>query len=373
MKKSSPFYPLLILLLPLVLLTGGPANGQIMYPGDINNNGIVNGVDVLYLGVAFGFSGPGRNNATTDFVPQPITPWAQFFPNGINYAYADVDGGGEVDEEDLEEDDDDEGLKANFLFTHGSLQPDPASPAGLPGIDPRLQLVPDLPSASAGQTVNIDINLGSGTEPAIDFYGLSFTLEYDPGIIDPANIQFNFESNPWYDPTGNNALKLAVSEIVPGRLDVAIARTNQAPISGSGKLGALSIVIVEDVVGAIFVNDNLEISHALMADVSLEPLPLVLGDGVVSPTTTGVHVQNNPNLKVFPNPADNIIWIETGAHQIQELRLVNPLGQNQPALCRQVNPAHAALDISRLPAGLYLLIIRTPDGVFSRPILIQRE
>ena len=54
--------------------------GQIMYPGDATNNGEVNGIDALYLGIAYGITGAPRDNAETDWTPQDITElWGYFF------------------------------------------------------------------------------------------------------------------------------------------------------------------------------------------------------------------------------------------------------------------------------------------------------
>ena len=160
---------------------------QDLYPGDVNNNGIVNGADVLYWGIAFGETGPAREVEfqTNDFIPVPFTPWSLTFPNGLNYAYADCNGNGTVDNQDLVQT-----IRQNFLQVHGVIQDDPFDNLGIPGIDPMLSPIPDQPTAAGGQTVIIDFTLGSAETPVPDFYGLTFTIRYNPDLWEDGETEF---------------------------------------------------------------------------------------------------------------------------------------------------------------------------------------
>ncbi|MDV7397617.1 hypothetical protein RZS08_39820, partial [Arthrospira platensis SPKY1] len=57
-----------------LLLTSAGLSAQVMYPGDVNNSGQANAIDVLYLGLAFGSEGPERMSPTTAWMPQSIAP-----------------------------------------------------------------------------------------------------------------------------------------------------------------------------------------------------------------------------------------------------------------------------------------------------------
>ncbi|HEX2898047.1 MAG TPA: T9SS type A sorting domain-containing protein, partial [candidate division Zixibacteria bacterium] len=81
--------------------------GPVVYPGDCNNNGVVDEVDVLSIGLFWNQDGPDRNvggeYGPLDFFDQP----AHFQEQGNgewenrNAVYADVDGSGVVDADDL--------------------------------------------------------------------------------------------------------------------------------------------------------------------------------------------------------------------------------------------------------------------------------
>jgi len=54
MKRSLIFWG--------IFLFFSTVQAQSVYPGDVNNNGVVNGSDLLLIGEAFGTTGPPRND-----------------------------------------------------------------------------------------------------------------------------------------------------------------------------------------------------------------------------------------------------------------------------------------------------------------------
>jgi len=77
------------------------AQSQQIWPGDINDNGIVNGVDLLYHGVAEGNIGPERAETGSDWEGYLSAPlWQNSFTDGINFSNADVNGRGKVEQGD---------------------------------------------------------------------------------------------------------------------------------------------------------------------------------------------------------------------------------------------------------------------------------
>lgn len=91
--------------------------GPVVYPGDCNNDGTVNEVDVLSIGLFWNEAGPDRNvggeYSLLDFFAQPAHFQEQAHGewNPRNGVYADVDGSGMVDADDLC------GIATNFAMT----------------------------------------------------------------------------------------------------------------------------------------------------------------------------------------------------------------------------------------------------------------
>jgi hypothetical protein len=171
--------------------------GLVVYPGDVTNNGQVNALDFLHLGLAYNYSGPARDSASLDFVPIPATPWNLQFPGGLNMAYADCNGDGYVNYY----------FDAFPLYTNYGLQrasnvlPDTFIP-GMSGIDPPLQFDESaLPTfVQNGQTIKIPIELGTADIPAEDFYGIAFSVNANPSHIDLNQTSFNFAELSWINP-----------------------------------------------------------------------------------------------------------------------------------------------------------------------------
>ncbi len=125
---SGQFYPVdtirVTLTTGIVDLNGTPLDstynltyrtGPVVYPGDCNNDGTVNEIDVLSIGLFWNKIGPQRPDSIftpLQFVPQPAhfqelsKEW-----NPRNGVYADVDGSGIVDANDLC------GIAVNFAQT----------------------------------------------------------------------------------------------------------------------------------------------------------------------------------------------------------------------------------------------------------------
>ena len=94
--------------------------GAQIWPGDANNNGKADQVDMLYVGWSFGNDGPEREIMGTEWADSGIAngEWDFTFPNGTDYSYADCDGNGVIDIEDFE------AVVTNFNREHGEVAPD---------------------------------------------------------------------------------------------------------------------------------------------------------------------------------------------------------------------------------------------------------
>jgi len=166
-----------VLLYVCILPFGSNAQTTLLRPGDINDNGIVNSSDVLYWGLAYGVEGPERQNKSTSWNPVRVDSlWAQSFPDGTNYAFADCNGDGIVDDDDLAV------IAENFRNTSGMVRED-QSALGIPGIDPPLQLIPQANDVEPGGSLQVALDLGSPDQPINDFYGIAMQFSYTSALV----------------------------------------------------------------------------------------------------------------------------------------------------------------------------------------------
>ena len=139
----------------------------VVWPGDTNNDGIVNQADVLPIGLAMGYKGPRRLNATLKWIGQRCTSW---IPERATYV--DVTGNGIVETLDLV------GIKLNWgksnsmektsLFTQFYEQ------------DSIAHIFPACDTFQpAAAEFWLDINVGTESLPVTDLFGVAFVLKFD--------------------------------------------------------------------------------------------------------------------------------------------------------------------------------------------------
>ncbi|MCQ2282167.1 MAG: Omp28-related outer membrane protein [Bacteroidales bacterium] len=81
------------------------------------------------------------------------------------------------------------------------------------------------------------------------------------------------------------------------------------------------------------------------------------------------EIENNSQLRLFPNPATQRVVLEADA-PIRNIAMVNTLGQT--VLRRQGNGASTMhVDLNGLNAGMYLVRIQTDNGMATRQLIVK--
>ncbi len=374
MRKNQK--PVLYCLLALCFVFGQQAaSAQEVWPGDANNNGIVNSVDLLWLGIAYDAEGPERPGATVNWEGQPLGPaWPQAFPNGLNYAYADCDGDGEVDEEDI-----DDAILPNFRLTHGTLQPDGFANALPGGSAPRLRLAPSKTVAAPGETITVDVVLGSAEQPVGQFYGIAFTGAFSNDLVASGgeDLVFDTEDEGWINPGPVDNLEYLFFKDAPGgEYEVGIVRNNQTPVAGGfGTIGTFSIII-EDIIVGLTDTIILQIDSIRLVDQNNEVYAVVPDTAriIVSLTATASPASYpSSSIRVFPNPlrVAEESWLDMPP-MLQPLDVADALGRKTPVSFSRHSDRRWRI---RWPEGVqpgwYVLRCAGPDGaIIAKSILL---
>lgn len=369
------FFCLSIYLLLLVLPQA--ATGQAIWPGDVNNNGVVNGVDLLYWGQAFGATGPSRATGSTDWSAQvPPSAWSQSFPTGLNFAYADCDGNGEVNEEDF-----DQAIEVNFGLEQGTLQSDGYLNAPL-GAGPRLRMEASATLVEPGMTIDIDLFLDDSDLSPVDFYGLALKMSYTTDLLqDDDGPDFDFTENSWLEAGDDNAQELYINDDENGTAELAFTRTNQSSVSiGTEAIGRFQVIVEDIIVGLQLDTILITIDSVLLVNMNLTGIATQTDTLriVVVQDTTNVPVSTRTitpqflaqEIVIYPNPLRNSFFIES-ALPIEQLLLIDALGRQLklPLPATSGIPQRVELPTG-LTAGLYYLRIVTPDGECSKKIKV---
>ncbi|MEM6316856.1 MAG: T9SS type A sorting domain-containing protein [Bacteroidota bacterium] len=270
------FRPLLFLL--LFGLTNLSAQ-ETIWPGDVNNNGIVNEADLLFLGFGFGEVGPARKTVSAAWQPEVVTAtWATSLAGTLNLAYADCNGDGIVNEEDVQV------IRDNFGRTHSDVvfTPDEV-PVGVPGLSPAFS-VPESESLVVTpntRTLSVPINLGNETFPVTNLVGISFYIKTNPEAFNVQETRFTFSQEGWLPIENSTTItrQLESGRSAVGDLVVAYSKTNRLPSSGNGLIGNIdltpSFVVINDVP-----DFKVTIDSIILFDDQLNKVP-VLGTEIV--------------------------------------------------------------------------------------------
>ena len=363
---------------------------QIVWPGDVDNNGIVNNEDLLYIGIAYDFSGPPRG-VSPDSMWQgySFTEWGiQFSDTGLDYAYADCNGDGTINDLDFEV------AINNFYLTHGTVSPNNYVP-GVSGVHPELFFSPlsNLPVFEGGQ-IFFPISLGTPSQPATDFYGISFTIEFDSLVIDPFSAFFfpiDFTGGgggtmTWISASGEPYLFGGNIPVIgtPGTLDVMVVKTDGTPIpEGSGVIGIVSAIIEENVVSLIAPGSNsveslLQISNIRFINENLENTPIVndtLEITILEYNTTLLSTTDvlSNEISLYPNPAQDRIYIQTPDLKVEQLTLVDQSGKVIVRKDVVFQGETIEISTSEIPSGFYFVKLLTNKGMAIKKVSIRRE
>lgn len=351
------------------LILGFNAQAQLMWPGDANNNGRVNVVDLLYVGRAYSQNGPERPNASTLWGAQAFIPWAQTFPGGLNFAYADGNGDGEINKQDIQD-----AIELNYGLTHGIPRPD-AFLSGQAGKAPRLFFTASNLVVEPGEELDIELNLGDEDFPLERFYGIAFHLSYNRDLVRDLDVED--EANPWFDTQGEDSKHLIYVAPTGGQIEAAFSRTDQQTIQGFGRIARVKIVIEDIIVGRPVDTLRLTIDSILLMDENMKPYPVVND-------TLEVFVTNNPSLvtssaqkridpavvKVMPNPNNGRFGVQTPL-PIEQWEMVDLLGRTVPIYVQKTQYNTWQIDSGRHPEGIYFLKGRTRTSYCLKKIILS--
>jgi hypothetical protein len=344
------------------------SKGQMIWPGDVNDNGVVNGIDALYIGVAFGSSGPARPGGNEDWEAQlPGDLWGQLFPDLINFAYADCDGNGIIEDDDIKD-----VIEENFFLTHGVVTPDNYD-SGATGDAPILELVPQNSNVTTGEMIFFDVMLGNEAFPVEDFYGIAIVMNYNPDFTLGSEWEFEEESNVWYDPTDDNSEHFLEADESAGKMELVITRTNQQSINGSGKIGEVSIVI-EDIVFGLQDTLNLQIEGIHMIDKDFNTLSVVPDSTfvIISKPNKTMSPENAVDINISPNPTDGTFNI-ISSQEINGIELLDVSGRKISISENYFQDKHSAsvtIFQKEFTPQLYFVKIRTTKGVVLKKIIV---
>ena len=342
-----------------------------MYPGDLNNDGTANHLDLLPLGVAYNRFGPPREPAFLEWIPQENIPWPDVLPvSGVNLGFADANGDGLIDTFDLEP----------IALNYDSLQ-SLSIPAPQPYIltdtffvenPPELRLRFEPPTASPGDTVRLIVEYivpdPGAFPPTAPPLGIAFSingLDTLP-IVPPIRI--------FPDTVPGDLMFVAATanqaqfwrSVAPGRIEFAAAGRGMGALANSRQLAEMFIVM-EDMI--ILREMPVNPDSVLLINTREEVIALKASGDTL--TLGNRLAPGGPAFAmVFPNPARQSLQVKMKQPLNLQLTLFSATGQAARRVKYEL-AREASLNTAGLPSGAYFLEIRTGEAVQIEKVVLE--
>ena len=214
-------------------------------PGDCNTDGTVNTEDALYWGLAEGFNGTPRPNATTDCSLQDSPDWAQSV-NNVNSKHQDGDGNGTIDGDDLQV------IISNFGCINDYTTPNYASSTPIYRVQPQ--------GINNDEKYQYDIYVENGFGAAAIAHGLAFTVTSD--VIPISAIAMS--------TTGSSLHPDEVFAIPDGnQCHAVLTRTDNFDVTCGGPI-AILLIETDDVPVGVPFEINVTSGAKIKADATLD-------------------------------------------------------------------------------------------------------
>lgn len=317
-----------------------------VWPGDANDDLVVNPYDVLSIGLAYGDTGASRPAASTNWIGQYCTDWNTFFSSGINHKHADCNGDGIVDTSDLN------AVTLNDGLTHLKLEePSEVNDRNLPTLS--VELVESV--IASGNILHGTIDLNNSGNDLTDIYGVEVELLVNNAIIDHATLHAT--GNGWLN-NGTGFINWKKSG--NGKIYLVYVRENHLGINGHGTIGQFDFLIPSGVVSAA---QYINISSARVITSANEIVPVIFSNDHVQITgPNGVVIYPDFNISIFPNPAKEHLTV-TANEIISTVKITDMVGRiilNIPVLDKK-----QAIDLSNFCAGQFIVELNV-EGTIER-------
>lgn len=346
-----------------------------VWPGDANNDGVVDMDDLLSIGMGFGLIGDESffEDMEDEWMSYEAYEWEDTLENGVNAVFADTDGSGEIDEDDV----------FNVLFymdfEHGR------STGSTQGAFP-LTISMQEDSVAPGEVATFDINLGGDTGLANEFLGISFGLAINSELasIDMEEAVYlddhdwdNDELPVFYDDDADVLEATVVhydNETNKNVMRFGRVQTNHTNVEGGGLVTSMKTVIEDDVDLVMkgedmlieFVNVSLITEDGTQIAVEAQDYQVEVS-GVEIETSSTNELKVSPEaISFFPNPSNgNLFWYSTGM-EVHSVEVVDMIGKK----VYNGGPNQHKLELGTLDNGVYFLKINTNKKSHIRKFVI---
>jgi hypothetical protein len=337
---------------------------ECVWPGDADNNSVVNHYDLLYLGLGMGHSYIARAELADQWKGVESQDWPDATgTRAVNFKNLDMDGNGSIELADTAVLIQYWGEKTN-QYDGRDAYVFPSTPDSV-AVQTGLGIEAD--TLSSGTAVKVPLSLSAN-----GLQGLAFSISYDPNRLATAP---RFEAaNSWLGEPGANLI--AMQKDFPGqrRLDIALTRLDGQAAQGSGEIGHL-VLHFKDLPEDSTQTTQLYVSNAMGIEPTERLISLaetkkeIVIRGQASSSTKDLLAAQA--LVLSPNPAKDGFWISSAELPVSRVVLINVLGAVASEYSWET-PTHAVqINAAGLLPGAYFVHVFVGSTMVVKKVLLR--
>lgn len=332
-----------------------------VYQGDVDNDGKVDLLDLFAFGNHFGSIVEARTNDSDLWIGQSSE-------ESSNAKYADIDGNGIVDENDLE-----------FFFDYHGASHAFYQNAELISSEYSIFFEPQVETIDSGELLRINVLLGDDAFPAIEVNGISFALNAGGAFADSASMNVIYEANSWFchnDPT------IALTHVpYDGRIETAVVNTANSNGSGQGIVAVVEFIVEEDSDDIRLGEDQSKLLSINFNDIyiagannqiyKLAPQTIEIPWGEDAQNLED-HVQDPNDLILYPNPAQDFARLYlNGPESIEAVNIFNLSGQLIESF-QNISNDGFDIPMESFQTGMYIINVQADKYNYSKKLSVIR-
>lgn len=337
--------------------------GKYVWPGDTDNNSVVNNNDLLQIGLFYGQSGFARGNISNLWQADSSANWNIAENNGADIKHADCNGDGTIDGNDTI------AINLNFNLTHAITTFNNSNSERLTA--PDIYFITAGSSYIAGDWVDVEIWLGNATMQVNNLYGVAFNINYNSSLVQPGTENITYPVS-WIGTPGTNAIKMAKIDALANTAYGVVTRINHTNASGFGKIADFNFQIKTSLTSAAAM--QFSISN-YMADnaTGISQVFNTINDSIsINHVTTSMTEPNTfSKITISPNPFTSQTTISFDKKQENTtIKIMDVLGKE----VQIINFTGRELTIEKgvMKDGVYFVqVIDLNKNMVNRKIIIQ--
>ncbi len=350
----------------ILVQTAQPSPTDSVWPGDANDDYTVNMYDPLAIAVAYGQTGSTRTSASTSWVAQYCSPWANYFAvTNINMKHADCNGDGTVNSTDLA------AVTANYGMSHPKLHGSAHKTTGVPDLYFDLSGITLTPGAN----VSVPIKFGTTSLPMNNIYGLAASVE----IISPVNLAAAptiTYSTSWIGTTANTLN--FTKNINNNHIDWAYARIDQTNVSGNSTIATLNFTVPATATAGQQMKFHFDMPRVIDKNGNIITAYNALDDSM-DITVLGIVNVTSPvqYAEVVPNPSHSHtelqMYVEKASNM--QVKIIDILGKTvwQQTMSANTGNQSISLPSANLAPGIYMIRVQGEGWQYGKTLKWIKE